>query len=299
MAGAPRPRVAALEWLDPPYVGGHWVPEMIALAGGEDVLGLAGEQVAEAAWEELRRRAPEIAVVMPCGLYADEAAGQARGHASRSRPSAPSGVVAVDAASSFSRPGPRLVDGVELLATSSTPATGREPAGRRLACGARLHGDHSAEHTVPRVNGLARGLLRRGRGLRELPGLAAGGDLRRGHGAGPRRARRAWCATRSTPRCGGSPTRSTTHYEPPGRVWWDFVEGDGVEPIEGGYLFEPIDDDAGRSPPTPRDRSRRPRARPDRTPAQLGADAALGRRARRRGRAPSGAPPGSDDRAFA
>jgi iron complex transport system substrate-binding protein len=116
VAGADRPRVAALEWLDPVFIGGHWVPEMIAAAGGEDVLGAAGQKSRVVEWDDVVAARPEVVVAMPCGLYADEAAAQARDHADRLRSVGAERVVAVDAASSFSRPGPRLVDGVELLA---------------------------------------------------------------------------------------------------------------------------------------------------------------------------------------
>lgn len=77
VAGRHRPRVLALEWLDPPYVGGHWVPEMVAAAGGESIAGEVGKKSRVAPWEALVELAPEVVVVMPCGLYADEAAEQA------------------------------------------------------------------------------------------------------------------------------------------------------------------------------------------------------------------------------
>lgn len=111
-----RPRVAALEWLDPPFVGGHWVPEMIRLAGGVDALGEPGAKSRTSTWEEIGACQPDVVVVMPCGLYVDEAATQARDYESELRALKAKSVWAVDAASSFSRPGPRLVDGVELLA---------------------------------------------------------------------------------------------------------------------------------------------------------------------------------------
>jgi iron complex transport system substrate-binding protein len=114
--GADRPRVAALEWLDPPFLGGHWVPEMIEIAGGLDALGEPGQKSRTASWEEIEAARPDVVVVMPCGLYADEAAAQAAAHAARLGRLGAGRVVAVDAASSFSRPGPRLIDGVELLA---------------------------------------------------------------------------------------------------------------------------------------------------------------------------------------
>jgi iron complex transport system substrate-binding protein len=127
--GAPRPRVAALEWLDPVYVGGHWVPEMIAAAGGEDALGEAGARSRVVGWEQVAAARPDVVVAMPCGLYAHEAAAQARGHGERLRSLGAEHLYAVDAASSFSRPGPRLVDGVELLAHLLHPGLVAAPAG--------------------------------------------------------------------------------------------------------------------------------------------------------------------------
>lgn len=116
VSGTTRPRTIALEWLDPPYVGGHWVPEMISIAGGEDVAGPPGLKSPEVQWGELSGLRPDVVVAMPCGMYADEAERQAREHWDRVAPLGARRVFAVDAASSFSRPGPRLVDGVELLA---------------------------------------------------------------------------------------------------------------------------------------------------------------------------------------
>ena len=112
--GAPRPRVAALEWLDPVYVGGHWVPQMVELAGGEDALGLPGERSRTVGWDELEAASPEVIVAMPCGYYAERAAKEALDQAARLAPLG-ARVIAVDAAAYFSRPGPRLVDGVEWL----------------------------------------------------------------------------------------------------------------------------------------------------------------------------------------
>ena len=129
VAGADRPRVAALEWLDPVYVGGHWVPEMIARAGGADVLGEPGRKSRVVSWDEVADAAPEVVVAMPCGLYAPEAAAQARRELDRLRATGAARVVAVDAASSFSRPGPRLVDGVELLAHLLHPERAAAPPG--------------------------------------------------------------------------------------------------------------------------------------------------------------------------
>ena len=116
VAGAERPRVAALEWLDPPYVGGHWVPQMIELAGGEDPLGFPGEKSRVATWEEIAAARPEVVVSMPCGYDAERAEQETRAYAERLDALGARQVVSVDAAAYFSRPGPRLVDGLELLA---------------------------------------------------------------------------------------------------------------------------------------------------------------------------------------
>ena len=115
VTGAPRPRTIALEWLDPPYVGGHWVPEMISIAGGEDVAGPPGLKSPEVEWGALSGLDPDTVIAMPCGLYAEEAQIEALEHWERIASLGAARVYAVDAASTFSRPGPRLVDGVELL----------------------------------------------------------------------------------------------------------------------------------------------------------------------------------------
>ncbi|HEX4962333.1 MAG TPA: cobalamin-binding protein [Thermoanaerobaculia bacterium] len=120
-AGKPRPRVLALEWLDPPFAGGHWVPEMIALAGGEDVIAKPGDHSARLTWERIAAADPDVIVVMPCGF--DEAGAAAQIEMIAGRPEWQSlravrdgRVHPVDANGCFSRPGPRLVDGIERLA---------------------------------------------------------------------------------------------------------------------------------------------------------------------------------------
>jgi iron complex transport system substrate-binding protein len=123
VAGLRRPRVFALEWADPPFNGGHWLPGMITLAGGECVLGNAGLPSARVAWDEIARAAPEVVVFMPCGYGLDEAVTQGRALLERSELEFVSAVYAVDATSYFSRPGPRLVDGVELLADVLHPGS--------------------------------------------------------------------------------------------------------------------------------------------------------------------------------
>ena len=114
--GARRPRVAALEWLDPPFAAGHWTPQLIAYAGGEDVLGFAGEKSQERTWQEVAASQPDIVVVMPCGYDAEIAHREAEMHRDELATVGTGEVVAVDAAAYFSRPGPRIIDGLELLA---------------------------------------------------------------------------------------------------------------------------------------------------------------------------------------
>jgi len=114
--GVRRPTVAALEWLDPPFTAGHWTPQLIEYAGGVDVLGSAGEPSQAVDWETLAAAEPEVVIVMPCGYDAPRALEEARAHADRLAELRASKVVAVDAAAYFSRPGPRLTDGLELLA---------------------------------------------------------------------------------------------------------------------------------------------------------------------------------------
>jgi iron complex transport system substrate-binding protein len=113
--GAERPRVVALEWLDPPYAAGHWTPQLIEYAGGEDVLGFAGEHSEERSWEMVAASAPDIVIAMPCGFDAEIAHREAEMHLDQLAALGAGKVVAVDAASYFSRPGPRIVDGLELL----------------------------------------------------------------------------------------------------------------------------------------------------------------------------------------
>jgi iron complex transport system substrate-binding protein len=129
VADAPRPRVAAIEWLDPPFIAGHWVPEMIRLAGGEDVLGEPGERSRTAEWQEIADAAPDFALVMPCGYDAGRSAEEAELFAEPLARLGARRTVAVDASAYFSRPGPRLVTGIELLGHLLHPDLVPEPAG--------------------------------------------------------------------------------------------------------------------------------------------------------------------------
>jgi iron complex transport system substrate-binding protein len=114
--GARRPRVVALEWLDPPFVAGHWTPQLIEYAGGEDVLGFAGENSEERSWDEVAAVQPDVVIVMPCGFDAEIAHREAEMHRDELAALGAGEVIAVDAAAYFSRPGPRLIEGLELLA---------------------------------------------------------------------------------------------------------------------------------------------------------------------------------------
>jgi iron complex transport system substrate-binding protein len=111
---ARRRRVMFLEWTDPPYCAGHWVPEMIELAGGEDPLGRSGADSVRVSWEDVRAAEPEIVIVAPCGYGLAEAERLAA-----TLPALPGAqVVPVDANAYFARPGPRYVEGIELLAAT-------------------------------------------------------------------------------------------------------------------------------------------------------------------------------------
>jgi iron complex transport system substrate-binding protein len=113
VSGSPSPRVIALERLDPPRVNGFWIPEMISIAGGEDVAGDPGLNPAEVRWGELEGLNAEVVIVMPNGSLEDSHA-QAMEHWERIAALGATRAYAVDAAA-FAEPGPRLVDGVELL----------------------------------------------------------------------------------------------------------------------------------------------------------------------------------------
>jgi iron complex transport system substrate-binding protein len=116
-----RPRVAVLEWTDPPFSSGHWVPDMVDAAGATSVLGTAGSRSTRIQWDDITRARPDIVVVAPCGYQLAEAVDLARDVCDRGV--VPDGVPvwAVDANNCFVRPGPRVVDGVEALAAIAHP----------------------------------------------------------------------------------------------------------------------------------------------------------------------------------
>ena len=115
-AGRSRPRVMFLEWTDPPFAPGHWIPEMVEAAGGEPVLATAGEKSRRVTWEAVYAAEPEVVIVAPCGF--DRAGSQRLADDLVASGALPAGVpvYAVDANASWARPGTRLVDGVEELA---------------------------------------------------------------------------------------------------------------------------------------------------------------------------------------
>jgi iron complex transport system substrate-binding protein len=117
----PRKRVFFAEWIDPPFSAGHWLPEMIELAGGTDVLGTAGQPSYSTTWDTVEAARPELVIIAPCGLGAEEAAEAAAGL------ELACAAVAVDADSYYSRPGPRLADGVAQLAFLFHPDHAPDP----------------------------------------------------------------------------------------------------------------------------------------------------------------------------
>jgi iron complex transport system substrate-binding protein len=121
-----RPSVACLEWLNPPYCGGHWVPEMVALAGGSDVLGRAGEPSFRVEWQQVIDAKPDVIVIMPCGFNLqqtmEEISRTSFPPAWQDLPAVKQGrVFAADANSYFSRPGPRLAEGLGILVRAIHP----------------------------------------------------------------------------------------------------------------------------------------------------------------------------------
>lgn len=125
--GAPRPRALVLEWTDPAFAPGHWVPEMVTLAGGLNALGTAGEKSVRVTWDAVRESAPDVIVCAPCGYDLEGSVALARKAIDDGElpPGIP--VWAVDANASFARPGPRLVDGVEALAAVLHPDATQPP----------------------------------------------------------------------------------------------------------------------------------------------------------------------------
>lgn len=137
-AAAERPRVFCLEWLDPPWVAGHWMPEIVEIAGGTDVLGPAGEASRRVAWAEISAAAPDVVVLMPCGFTVERVLAEIEvlrtiPEIGRIPAFVTGRVYAVDGSSYFNRPGPRIVDGIELLAALIHPVLFDRPLPRAAA----------------------------------------------------------------------------------------------------------------------------------------------------------------------
>lgn len=133
----PSVRVLCLEWLDPPFVGGHWIPEMVEVAGGSNLLSVREDPSRVVSWRDIRDANPEVVIFMPCGYYLEEAEDEAVRLLANAEfaetPAAREGsVFATDASSYFSRPGPRLVDGLEALAWAVHPDAFAEPPTGRI-----------------------------------------------------------------------------------------------------------------------------------------------------------------------
>lgn len=126
--GRSRPRTLVLEWTDPAFAPGHWVPEMVERAGGCSVLGMVGEKSYRVSWDQVRDAGPEVVVCAPCGFGLEQSADLARDLVSSGVLPDEASVWAVDANASYARPGPRLVDGVEALAGILHPDVMPAPA---------------------------------------------------------------------------------------------------------------------------------------------------------------------------
>jgi iron complex transport system substrate-binding protein len=127
VAGRPRPRVAVVEWVDPPFAAGHWIPDLVTAAGGEPVADRAGRRSEPLTWQEIAAGVPDLVLVAPCGYHLAGAVSQARAVA-EALPGVP--VWGIDADALVVRPGPRLVDGVEAIAAILHPdAVAAPPAG--------------------------------------------------------------------------------------------------------------------------------------------------------------------------
>lgn len=124
VAGRARRRMLVLEWTDPPFAPGHWIPQMIDTAGGVAALGVVGEKSYRVGWDEVAASEPDVVVAAPCGFNLSACADLARELVVAGRLAEGTPVWAVDANASFARPGPRLVDGVEALAAILHPALG-------------------------------------------------------------------------------------------------------------------------------------------------------------------------------
>jgi iron complex transport system substrate-binding protein len=137
-ARLPEIRTFCMEWLDPPFAGGHWIPEMVRIAAGQNLLTEPKQPSRKVTWREIANAAPEVVAFMPCGYYLEEAEEEAallyRVPEFRETTAYSEGTVfATDASSYFSRPGPRIVDGLEILAWAIHPEAYPEPPAGRIS----------------------------------------------------------------------------------------------------------------------------------------------------------------------
>ena len=132
-----QPRVVCLEWFDPLYIAGHWVPEMVQIAGGADVLGTVGEPSAKVEWELVISSSPEVLILMPCGFDVERTVQESsllkHCHGWEGLPAVRDGrIFAVSGTDYFSRPGPRLVDGLEILSHILHPELSPAPLSSKV-----------------------------------------------------------------------------------------------------------------------------------------------------------------------
>lgn len=144
VAGRPRPRVLAIEWLDPPFAPGHWLPEMVEIAGGTNLLGVAGGHSTQAAWEDVTGFDPDVLIIMPCGYGLDASLADADRFTKELCDVAPRAVAsgrafAVDGSAYFNRSGPRYIDGIEILAGLLHPDAFAAPSDDVAAVWPREH----------------------------------------------------------------------------------------------------------------------------------------------------------------
>jgi iron complex transport system substrate-binding protein len=130
VAGRPRPRVAVIEWVDPTFAAGNWIPDLVTAAGGDPVAARPGRRSAELSWSEVAGASPDLVLVAPCGFHLADAAAQAAA-VTAALPGLP--VWAIDGDSVVVRPGPRLVDGVEAIAAILHPGAVPAPPADRIA----------------------------------------------------------------------------------------------------------------------------------------------------------------------
>lgn len=145
VAGRPTRRIFVAEWIDPPFAAGHWLPEMVAAAGGRDVLGRPGRPSLPVTWADVRAAQPELVIVAACGFDAERGAQEAR------EADLPAPSVAVDANAYYSRPAPRVADGVRQLGHILHPDACPDPGVPAVQLTSRLSADTVPSAATPRA----------------------------------------------------------------------------------------------------------------------------------------------------